>query len=373
VSHYDLEDQLWAQLAGAAECPTHRRLANLTAWRLRAVAPRVAIGVAVAVAVLFAVVAIRALAPGDDTTTTSKPRVLDRIALGGSLSTAIPAFGDAWINDSSRGDLLRVDPANRTVLARIHIRDTSGSRIFGLGAADGSIWALLGGDNQNGWIGPLVRVDPKTSSIRQRISLGSLQGLRIVAVGLVADPHEHALWIPATDGAIRVDTRTGTVDRRALVPMNHYGEVSGMGPPSDPLAMIASDGSLLRLDSRTGALRATVPLPFGRGHVAPASGHSVLLWRPDGVIARFDTATGRTLWQRRFAGNLRAPTAADGHVWAVLWGPAKPAERLVALDPATGATVADLTLHDPGTQTIVATRGELWLATLAGNVIIVKP
>lgn len=373
MSRYDLEDQLWARLAAAAECPKHRQLGNLTAWRLRAVAPRMAIGVAVAVAVLLAVVAVRALAPGDDTTATSKPRVLDRIALGGSLSTAIPAFGDVWINDSSRGDLVRVDPAHRAVLARIHIPDTSGSRTFGLGAADGSIWALLGGDNESGWIGPLVRVDPKTNTVRQRISLGSLQGLRIVARGIVADPRQHALWIPATDGAIRVDTHTGTVDRRALAPSDHYGEVSGMGPPSDPLAMIASDGSLLRLDSRTGALRATIPLPFARGQVAPASGHSVLLWRPDGAIARFDTATGRTLWQRRFAEGLRAPTDAAAHVWAIVSDPAKPGERLVALDPDTGATVADLALHESGTQTISATRGELWLATLSGNVVIVKP
>jgi hypothetical protein len=60
-----------------------------------------------------------------------------------------------------------------------------------------------------------------------------------IAVGIVADPHQHALWIPATDGAIRIDTRTGTADRRALAPKTHLGEISGMGPPSDPLAMIA--------------------------------------------------------------------------------------------------------------------------------------
>jgi hypothetical protein len=87
-----------------------------------------AIGVAVAVVVLIAVVAVRPFAPADDTTATSKPRVLDRIALGGSLNAALPAFGDVWINDSSRGDLLRVDPAHRKVLARIHIPDTSGGR-----------------------------------------------------------------------------------------------------------------------------------------------------------------------------------------------------------------------------------------------------
>ena len=290
MSRYDLEDQLWAQLAAAAELPKHRQLGNLTAWRLRAVAPRMAIGVAVAITVLLALVAIRPFAPADDTTATSNPRVIDRIALGGSLNAAIPAFGDVWINDSSRGDLLRLDPAQRKVLARIHIPDTSGGRSFGLASADGSIWALLGGDNQSGWIGPLVRVDPKTNTVRQRIPLGSLHGLRIIAVGLVADPHQHALWIPATDGAIRIDTRTGTVDRRALAPKTHLGEISGMGPPSDPLAMIASDGNLLRLDARTGASRATIPLPFARAQVAPASGHSVLLWRPDGTIARFDTA-----------------------------------------------------------------------------------
>jgi hypothetical protein len=35
MSRYDLEDQLWAQLAAAAELPKHRQLGNLTAWRLR--------------------------------------------------------------------------------------------------------------------------------------------------------------------------------------------------------------------------------------------------------------------------------------------------------------------------------------------------
>ena len=119
-------------------------------------------------------------------------------------------YGGVWIADQGEDALLRMSPADGSIVAHIALGSGSGPRFLAVG--EGSIWVLNQAD------GTVSRVDPKTNSVVARIHASStpVDGGDI-AVGC------GAVWARLSDELVaRIDPATNEVVAR-------YGPPAGSG------------------------------------------------------------------------------------------------------------------------------------------------
>jgi virginiamycin B lyase len=119
-------------------------------------------------------------------------------------------YGGVWIADQGKDALLRMSPANGSIMTLIPIGPGSGPRFLALGA--GSVWVL----NQND--GTVSRIDPETNSVIATITVSTVEiegGDIAVGCGSV--------WARVSDQLVaRIDPASNQVVAR-------YGPPSGSG------------------------------------------------------------------------------------------------------------------------------------------------
>jgi len=86
-----------------------------------------------------------------------------------------------------------------------------------------------------------------------------------------------------------------------------------------------------------------------------------------------DAATGRLLWRRALGFRVSTVLESEGALLAQGAAFRDPGDRVWAFDPATGRTLASTIVPSFGTTSMTTAHGALWIATGAGEVIVVPP
>src|SRR4029077_10131570 len=134
------------------------------------------------------------LNPGDN-------RVLARIPTNsGSYAVAVGS-GSIWVTSAEHGLLSRVDPQNNRVIAQIPV----GPSPRFLCTSDDAVWVLNQGD------GTVSRVDPLTNKVGATIAVGTPGPGGDIAAG------EGAVWVSAVNIPLtRIDPKSNRVTARYI-------------------------------------------------------------------------------------------------------------------------------------------------------------
>jgi hypothetical protein len=354
----DFVTRLGKALQDAADREAQRRAPGRAVVAVRAGIPRLA-PVAIAVVVVIGVVALLAIDLVTPRTAgpagPSGPPVVARLALGDDLGAVASGFGSAWLVDTKRPAILRIDSATHRVTARIPLRGQPA-----LAVGHGAVWAT----EQIADGGDLVRIDPRTNRITARI-VPRNPGGRGVA-GAVPVPIGNVVWLVAIEHALRVDALTGRVTARIRVAAPGEG-VRGARAIAGDLWVLSTGGRVARFDGRTGArVRA-----FSTRYTDLVAGARGAVFLADGArLARVDTDTGRALWTARVA-HLGQCAATGGIVWVAALGHG--ADRLVGMDLRTGRAVSSADLGIVGSTAVGSVGKELWVTTAGGDLVVLRP
>ena len=324
----------------------------------RYAAPRPAtVAWAAAAAAVLAVLVIAGGLRWSREETIAIPRVIDTVPLADSLGTMASGFGSVWAMDSTRGDLLRVDPRTHAILSR---RRVGRDAIVNAGA--GAVWVLRPPE--------LLRIDPATGRTtgRTRLPLPAGGGVNRIPVDIemVGD----VPWVVSPTGAGRIDPRTGAL--RQVIRVH--------GPGTDPFPYFltaAPDGiwvltranRIQRYDAGSGRLAAELPVRLPNAVSLLPTAEGVLLGTRDGEVALADRRDGAIVWQHAVGGNLGGlPLEHAGSLWVPATGLGR--DRLVQLDPKTGETRSSTSLPEFGFAGLAIVGRGFWIASPGGKVTV---
>jgi hypothetical protein len=329
---------------------------------------------ALAVALLALAVALGALAlRGEPEPAPLKVIGSYRVAAG--LSPLAPGFGAVWTADPIRGEILRIEPATRRVVARIPAHDEAR-----VATGAGAVWAIAGDLQYGGDSGPvrLLRIDPATNRVVARIPMRTPAGARFAPVDLQID--RGVVWAVGVGGALRIDPRRNVPD--LYVPLaDKTGDPRGIVTDGDRVWVLTARGRLRSYDARTGRADRQVRVR------APAA--LSLFWGPPGTLtalisknelALLERANGRVVWQAAFGEDFGRLLFDDGVLWVQFSGPvtssasAGPAEpdRLARLDADSGRRLGQVDLPERGVAGMAKVGRDLWVATPDGKIVVVR-
>jgi outer membrane protein assembly factor BamB len=293
-----------------------------------------------------------------------EPRQADRLVVlepADGLGAMVAGFGDLWVDDRARQQVLRVDGRSGRVRAAIPVEGR-----VALDAGGGAVWALQSGGGYGlGLRGPLLRIDPRTDRIRARIALGRAElGFGVEAAGA-------NVWVWGPHAIVRIDGRARRVVSRIAVGYDH-GELTGLAAGPGQLVAGTADGHFLRFDSRTGreigdlptALRKPSPRALRRGR---------LLYTASGRVGAVDLRAGRVMWERRLGFRAGATLAGDGVVWTHSSAVHQGGDRVSALRFATGRVVTSGVVAAFGSTGIAVGAGRIAVATAGGRLLVLTP
>jgi outer membrane protein assembly factor BamB len=353
----DFVTRLGVALREAADRREQRGAPARAAAAVQATLPRVRYGAALAALAAAAVIAVAVLAatalrPAPEAP--NAPQVVTRLAPGGSGDELLPAFGSAWLIDRTGERVLRIDPSTRRTTARIAVP--------GIVAADpggGALWVT-----QTTPTSLLVlELDPASNRVVTRMRVPGRGGRHDFGFPLAVGG---GVWIVGGDGVVRLDPRTHQVT--SAVDLSRHGYlVRDCAVFDGDLWALVSDGTVHRLDGRTGATKAVLRIPVVGGLIPVAGG---LLLVDNAHLALMDPATGRLRW-RTAVPQVGALAPSDGRIWAET--PGRGGDRVVALDPRTGRTVASVHVGEFTATWMARVGPELWMTTAGGKIVILRP
>jgi PQQ-like domain len=365
---FEFEASLRQQLRKAAEREQLRgRLARLVAAgrallsavghsALPATAAAATVAAAVAVAAIF-------LMSGSEQRPVAPPEVVAEFSAADTLGATIAAHGSVWMNDTSREELLRIDPQSRRVTARLPVNGE-----VTLGAGAGALWVLQEGSRRGGYElhGPLLRIDPATNRVTARIALRATNGQPFAGAEVLADRDQ--VWVSGPTGALRIDPQTNRVTKAVAAPDELISTDFALS--AGGLWAITETGLLLGFDPTAGTRLSEVRVALTEPlDVSGGQGDALFATLP-GAMARVDPYTGRVLWRTRLGQRVHAWVAARGLIWARSSGQVH--DRLSGLDPDTGRVLTRVELDDFGGSGVEAINDELWLSTVGGNVVVLR-
>ena len=345
------------EVVGAHGAHARRRA---PARRLRAWRPATLLGAAAAAALLVAVVlAVRSLEAPEPS---REPRVIKVLRIGGIPVDGVLAGGALWVSDSSRSEVVRIDPDTRRVAARIPM---SGN-VRDIAAGDGGLWVRTSGKRDMD-DGRLVRIDPRSNRIADVVVTGPGDTL---AVG------GGAIWIDRRHrsplGLERIDAGTGAVTRRPAL-----RDTDGISVANGVAWVLLQNGRLVRLDAASGRILprssklAETPATADASDTIAADAAGVWLLRAgEGAVFRFE---GERM-TRRLAIDTSAQLALDvtrGGLWVAAGDELRGRFRAVRIDPVSGKETASVDLGEHRPQALVPVPGGLWAVCGDGTAVLI--
>jgi hypothetical protein len=328
---------------------------------------------ALAVALLALAVAIGALALREPQPTA--PKVVRTFRVADGLASMQAGYGAVWASDLSRGEVLRIDPMTRRVVARIpagrelRAGRGGGSPDVAVATGAGAVWALAS-DHRNSDGASLVRllrIDPHSNRVVARISMRTPSGSAFSPqrVQVAGD----AVWLVGTAGALEIDPRSNTPE--SFVPTG--SATLGVVPDGDTVWTLSLSGRLREIDARSRRTLHTVRVPVTTStYLIPGGPGLLMLIRGDRMSA-LDPVDGRILWEASFEAPARfwAPGGED-ELWVHLARSPELRDRVVRLDAGSGRRTGQVDVPEPGAAGLARVGRELWVASPDGRITVVR-
>jgi streptogramin lyase len=196
-----------------------------------------------------------------------------------------------WALNSEDNTLSRVDPQSLRTVATIPVGDalklnpyTVVPRFPRMWVGEGSVWVL------NHGAGTLTRIDVQDNRAVITIPVGSLSaqwGRNTFPSGHVSIA-QGAVWVHNAEGVLRVDPQTNAIVSRLTV---------GPAEVSETVLWVRDQkqGSLSRVDPRTGRVEATIPVSADSIGPALSKGAAWLFDRRTRIVSRIDLATNNVV------------------------------------------------------------------------------
>jgi len=300
----------------------------------------------------------------------ARPALADTpVPPGGHIAAAIPdpaspvgveaGFGSVWVANGPAGTIIRIDPASNQVVATIH----AGRPVCCLAFGDGAVWAAsLATD-------AVVRIDPAANSVVDAFPSGGLapEGIAF-ADGFVWVANHHG---NPTGSVAKIDPATDTV-----IDVIPVGAASFTGGPSALAAVpgsvwagVPNQSALVRIDTATDAIAATIPVHGACGEVAAGSQQAwVSGGSPPGCSPGVSMVNPAAT---SLVTHLTAGGASSGNALGAggFWFGADKSDLLNRVDTATDSVVGQLKL--PGSPGSIATGfGSVWVANQTDSAIL---
>jgi sugar lactone lactonase YvrE len=358
----DFVTRLQYQLREAAERDARRgsvaRAAAAARWRV--LSPPVLVGAvtacALAIVVAVTLTALRHTSPPVEQAVPPDHRltVEDRgplVTQGGAIA---PGFGAIWAIDAGSGELLRIDPRNERVLARVSV----GDQAFPTTGA-GAVWTAADGR--------LLKIDPASNRVTARIPLGL--GARTF---VIVYARAGVVWVPTPQELLRIDPRRDVIDRR--IPLEHASfQASGFAADQQLLYIMRADGVLLLRDAATGAPVATTRLDSAGFLMGAANGTVVIATATPNDIAAMDARSGRRLWRADLgADRVNDGIVADGSIWIHATNSDTGRDQLIRLDAGDGHRIGSVALPVFGVASMAAVDDGVWIVSPSGRLMVVR-
>ncbi len=247
-----------------------------------------------------------------------------------------------WVTSSRSGVITQLDPkTNRTGLT-IQVTKPCSGLVF----AFGSLWIPSCGDHS------LVRADPANGSILARVAAGPADSEGGVTAGA------GSVWLvtDAKGTLTRVDPATNHVQATVAIP-------SGSSNPlfADGFVWVSSHGhnELVKVDPVSNKVVSTIPIGKGPRFLTYGAGSVWTLNQGDGTISRVDTKSGRLTATINAGVPGMGGEMAFGFnaVWATMMD-----FPITRVDPATNTVTAQWA--GAGGDSIRTGFGSLWLTDL---------
>jgi PQQ-like domain len=353
----DFVTRLQLQLRDAAEREARAGGFGRIRWRMRRRVglPVIAGGLA---ALLAAIAVVAGVLLRRDEPEPSGPQVVARLELTGNPADILPAFGSLWISDSVAGDVVRVDPDTRRVLARIPV---GSAQNIATQAVGDELWVRSQRDTV------VQRIDPATNAVRARFQPRTPDGRMFASLEMVTAGTN--VWAAGDEGALRLDPRTGA-GLEVVGPPSRDSQALTIAVGDGHLWMLRTNGEIQRFDATTGASQGTLPPGLGGDFIA-AYGRDLIVAAGNTVV-RLDGSTGRTLWERSIGERLNAITEGDGLIWVHTTSAAGERDRVTAIAGDSGKTVTSAALDAFASTGMAVVGDELWVDTAAGETLVLR-
>jgi len=271
--------------------------------------------------------------------------------IAGSPDWSIVTKDSLWVTTGRDSHVVQLDAATNTVGRKLEVKDPCS----GLADGFGSLWSPSCGDHV------VVRIDPADGDILARIPADPANSEGGITVGA------GSVWLvtkPST--LVRIDPKTNQIVASIPLP-------SGSENPlfADGAVWVSSyeHGELLKVDPASAAVVATIPIGPKPRFLTAGAGSIWTLNQGDGSVSRVDTKSGKLVAtiQCGVPGMGGEITYGDGHVWATMFD-----FPITEIDPATNTVVKQW--GGPGGDGLRFGLGSLWLSNgRQGNVWRLSP
>ena len=299
--------------------------------RRRLTSPAVATALAALIAAIVVVAGALLLR---DEPEPAGPHVVATLELTGNPEEMIGAFGSLWIGDPVAGDVVRVDPDSRRVLARIPVGQAQALSLQPVGK---ELWVIAAQPTE------ALRIDPATDAVSGRVRFRTPAGRPFPALLVLASPTR--VWAAGSEGALRLDPATHAGLTQICRPAAAR-EIRGFGIGAEDVWCLHTDGRIQRFDAATGNPRGGFRPELADTFFIAGLDHD-LMALAGGSIARLDGTNGRVIWKRSLGEHVNRFDLADGVLWVHTTTALEP-DRLTAVAADSGRTLSSTPLDTFG-------------------------
>lgn len=352
------EDLVEAAAREAARAP-HRRPAGP---RLR---PQLVLGAAALAAVAAVLVVVLASVAPAPRPAPAAPRVVTRFDVGGSPGAAAFAGGALWLQDDD-GTVRRVDPRRRRVTATAH---GLGDKGIALAARGDQVWALGAFASSRGLRYELLRLDPRTGAERERHSgRGEPSTVALGRTSVWTLLHRCVCESTGLSAELlRRDTSTGRLT--ATVKLPETGEVAAGG---GVVWELGPDGTVTVVDEDAATVVRRFPrlVATGGGQERALAPDGEAVWVADAAADQLIRLTTRGVAKRVDIGPSPGPFAVTPKaLWVVTGDRIGGARRMLnRVDPRSGRVTGVIDLGAAIATAVVAAPGGVWVVDARGRV-----
>jgi hypothetical protein len=300
----------------------------------------------------------------------AQPRVVAVIQIGGTPMDAVYAAGSLWVSDFT-GAVLQLDPGTHRLAGRVDVPGSPES----IAADPRSVWVQTAAGECRG---ELIRIDPESRRIVAHTPLpypseGEGQG------ALAAD--SSGVWVKhgcTWGGGVDRVSPAGRLTARVTVP--GVNSVDGLAAAGGSVWALGHDGTVREVDAATGRVRRRWP------QLAPLSLSDSTSMNTNALVADGTGAWAlSTLRQAIFRiqhGRVtrRIPidplarpllAVAAGALWITSVDRMGSDYRLIRIDPDTGRSTATLDLGPQPPVAVVAADGNIYVVTANGRTLVI--